>query len=70
MAAESGMGIAMGREALVRPLLAAGTLVSPSPMPVASERGYDLICPHENRGRLRFQAFTNWLQEQIVPPGG
>lgn len=70
MAAESGMGIAMGREVLVRPLLASGTLVSPCPMPVVSERGYDLICPHENRGRLRYQAFTNWLQEQIASPGG
>ena len=40
MAAESGMGIAMGRETLVRPLLAAGTLVSPCPLPIASERGY------------------------------
>ena len=70
MAAESGMGIAMGREALVRPLLDSGALVSPCPEVVPSERGYDLICPHENRGRLRFQAFTNWLQEQIVPPGG
>ncbi len=66
MAAESGMGIAMGRETLVRPLLASGSLVSPCPLQVASERGYDLICPHENRDRLRFQAFTNWLHEQLA----
>ena len=55
-----------GRGPLVPPLLSAGTLASPCPMPVASERGYDLNCPHENRGRLRFQAFTNWLHEQLA----
>jgi LysR family transcriptional regulator, D-serine deaminase activator len=65
-AAESGMGIAMGREVLVRPLLASGALVSPCPELVPSERGYDLLCPHENRDRLRFQAFTNWLHEQLA----
>jgi len=60
------MGVAMGREVLVRPLLASGALVSPCPERVPSERGYDLLCPHENRDRLRFQAFTNWLHEQLA----
>lgn len=66
LAAESGMGVAMGREVLVRPLLDSGVLVSPCSESVPSERGYDLICPHENRGRLRFQAFTNRLHQQIA----
>lgn len=62
--AENGLGVMMGRQTLIQPQLDSGKLVALSEEKVPSPFGYDLICPQENRSRLRFLAFSEWLQEE------
>ena len=62
--AENGLGVMMGRQTLIQPLLDVGKLVALSPHRVPSPFGYNLICPQENRSRPRFLAFSEWLKQE------
>ncbi|MCS2163111.1 LysR substrate-binding domain-containing protein [Scandinavium sp. H11S7] len=64
-AAESGIGVLMGRKLLIQPLLDSGRLVALSELTIASGMGYDLIYPKENSDRIRFKAFIEFLRQQI-----
>ncbi len=65
-AAKQGMGVVMGRECLVKPLLESGELIAPCGPVVPAGRDYALIYPQENRERPRFRAFSDWLHEEIA----
>jgi LysR family D-serine deaminase transcriptional activator len=65
-AAQGGMGVAMGREVLVRNLLEQGSLVAVGGPAVAAGRNYELISPRENRERPRFRAFSDWLRSEVA----
>ena len=65
-AAQGGMGVAMGREVLVRSLLEQGSLVAVGGPAVAAGRNYELISPRENRERPRFRAFSDWLRSEVA----
>lgn len=65
-AAQGGMGVAMGREVLVRSLLEQGVLVAVGGPAVAAGRNYELISPRENRERPRFRAFSDWLRSEVA----
>ncbi len=62
----NGLGVVMGRKTLIQPLLDAGRLVALSENEAPSPFGYDLICPQENRSRLRFRAFSEWLAAECA----
>lgn len=66
--AENGLGVMIGRQTLIQPLLATGRLITLSEDKAPSPFGYDLICPRENRARPRFRAFSEWLQEECRKP--
>ncbi|MEZ2604116.1 LysR substrate-binding domain-containing protein [Kluyvera intermedia] len=63
-AAESGMGVMMGRTTLIQPQLQSGQLIALSAVPVPSGMSYDLIYPSENRDRIRCRAFIDFLHQQ------
>lgn len=65
-AAQGGMGVAMGREVLVRNMLEQGVLVAVGGPAVAAGRNYELISPLENRERPRFRAFSDWLRSEVA----
>lgn len=65
-AAQNSMGVIMGRERLVRPLLETGELISPGEHMVSAGRDYELIYPIEHRERPRFRAFSDWLKQEIA----
>lgn len=63
-AALAGMGVAMGRRVLVRPLLEQGALVAVGPE-VAAGRNYELMAPREHLDRPRCRAFIDWLRDEL-----
>lgn len=65
-AALNGMGVLMGRHALLGPMLASGQLVSPCGSIVPAGRQYELFYPKENAQRPRLRAFTDWLKEHVM----
>lgn len=65
-AAESDIGILMGRTKLIQPFLESGTLVALSEQSVPSGMGYDLIYPAENSERIRCRAFIDFLRQQVA----
>ncbi len=64
VAARNSMGIAMGRYQLIKPYLDSGELIAPYER-IPSGLGYDLICPKGHETRMRFQAFSEWIQNNI-----
>jgi LysR family glycine cleavage system transcriptional activator len=60
-AAASGLGVAMGRLSLARPLLDAGLLVELSPERIKSEFAHYLVYPPRSADHAGLQAFRAWL---------
>ena len=60
-AAASGLGLAMGRLSLARPLLDAGLLVELSPQRIKSEYAHYLVYPPRSADHAGLQAFRTWL---------
>lgn len=74
-AAASGLGLAMGRLSLARPLLDAGLLVELSPQRIKSEYAHYLVYPPRSADHAGLQAFRAWLlaaarEYTAVPVGG
>jgi LysR family glycine cleavage system transcriptional activator len=63
-AAASGLGIAMGRLSLARPLLEAGLLVELSPQRLKSEFAHYLVYPSRSEEHGGLQAFRDWIVAQ------
>jgi LysR family D-serine deaminase transcriptional activator len=79
IAAEQGLGVAMGRKFLIQGALADGRLVAPIPLEVPG-REYLAACRPENAPSDRIQKFLHWVREEAgmaefrpvhdrIPPG-
>ncbi|HET6586933.1 MAG TPA: LysR substrate-binding domain-containing protein [Oleiagrimonas sp.] len=64
-AAVQGLGVALGRTLLARPLIESGRLVSLSRRRMKAGFGYYLVYPERSRTHRGFQVFRNWLYAQL-----
>jgi len=61
-AAVEGLGVALGRDALVMDALADGRLVRPFPLPaVPSDNAFWFVCPKQALERPAIRAFYDWV---------
>lgn len=65
LAAEKGLGVAMGRKQLVRDALAEGRLMSPLPGEMEGPQAYYVVVRREDAERPRIHAFLQWLQGEL-----
>jgi LysR family glycine cleavage system transcriptional activator len=65
-AAVRGMGVALGRSALVADDLAAGRLVRPIPIQRPAEYAYYVVAPEGASRQPRVRLFMSWLEEQAA----
>ena len=65
LAAMEGIGIDLGRGPLVDGALASGRLVEPFDLRVVSTHAYWLIYPESSRDLPAFQAFRQWLFDEL-----
>lgn len=63
-AATEGLGVALGRTALVQDDLAAGRLVKPFGPDVPSGYAYYIVCPHKALEQRKVALFRSWLREE------
>ncbi len=63
-AAVEGLGIALGRRTLARPLIESGRLVAPFAQQLKSDYAHYLVYPPGSAGHLGLQAFRAWLLAQ------
>jgi len=64
-AAVNGLGVALGRSALVEQELSAGRLVAPFDIRLDSSTAYYIVCPQEFLSRPRIAAFRDWLMAEV-----
>lgn len=64
-AAVQGLGVALGRTVLARPLIESGRLVSLSRRRMRAGFGYYLVYPERSRAHRGFQVFRDWLYAQL-----
>ena len=60
-AAIDGLGVAVGRTAIVESDVAKGRLVVPFEMTLPADAGYYLVCPHAAADTPKIAAFRDWL---------
>ena len=60
-AAAQGLGVALARSGLIEADLATGRLVRPLETAVASDLGFFIVWPADNRKRRRIHALRDWL---------
>ncbi len=65
-AAINGMGVVLGRSALVAGELASGRLVAPFDIKLAGEDAYWITVPPSLSKRPHINAFRNWLEEEAA----
>lgn len=74
-AAVEGIGVALGRTTMVRPLIETGQLVALFPELMKSDSAHYLVYPERSRRHSGFAAFRGWLLEEAAafraaPPTG
>ena len=74
-AALGGLGVALGRTTMVRPLIEAGQLVTLFPEMMKGKRAHYLVYPERSRKHAGFMSFREWLLDEAarfraVPPIG
>lgn len=74
-AAVEGIGVALGRTTMVRPLIEAGQLVALFPELMKAKRWHYLVYPERSRKHAGFMAFREWLLDEAArfraaPPTG
>src|SRR5579875_2669883 len=74
-AAVEGLGVALGRTTMVRPLIEAGVLVALFPQLMKAERAHYLVYPERSLKHAGFRAFREWLLDEAArfraaPPTG
>ncbi|MGN6313136.1 MAG: LysR substrate-binding domain-containing protein [Rhodanobacteraceae bacterium] len=65
-AAVEGIGIALGRTTMVKPLIEAGMLVALFPQVLKARYGHYLVYPQRSREHNGFIAFREWLLEEAA----
>ena len=63
-ATAEGMGVSLGRETLMRPLIESGRLVALFPERMQARYAHYLVYPERSRRHAGFQAFRHWLLEE------
>jgi LysR family glycine cleavage system transcriptional activator len=63
-AAVEGMGVALGRATMIRPLIEAGRLVAFFPQRLRARFAHYLVYPARSRGHAGFGIFREWLHEE------
>jgi LysR family glycine cleavage system transcriptional activator len=61
-----GMGVSLGRETLIRPLVQAGRLVVLFPERMKARYAHYLVYPERSRQHAGFQAFRAWLHAEAA----
>ncbi|HEU4856813.1 MAG TPA: LysR substrate-binding domain-containing protein [Rhodanobacteraceae bacterium] len=74
-AAVEGLGVALGRTTMVRPLIEAGQLIALFPELMKAERAHYLVYPERSRRHAGFAAFREWVLDEAarfraIPPAG
>lgn len=69
-AAIEGVGVALGRSALVDKDIAAGRLVRPFELRLPSEFGYYVVYPEQNLKRAKVAVFRDWLFAEVAADHG
>jgi len=74
-AAVEGIGVALGRTTMVRPLIETGQLVALFPELMKAKRWHYLVYPERSRKHAGFMAFREWLLDEATrfraaPPTG
>ena len=65
-AALGGIGVALGRTTMVRPLIEAGQLVTLFPEMMKGKRAHYLVYPERSRRLAGFTAFREWLMDEAA----
>lgn len=65
-AAVEGVGIALGRMAMVRPLIESGMLVALFPERLRARYAHYLVYPQRSREHAAFSAFREWLLDEAA----
>ncbi len=65
-AAAEGLGVAMGRTALVADDLRSGRLVAPFDVRLASDSAYYLVTPDDRRDQSKIADFRAWLLSEVA----
>jgi LysR family glycine cleavage system transcriptional activator len=65
-AALGGLGVALGRTTMVRPLIEAGQLVTLFPEMMKGKRAHYLVYPERSRKHPGFMAFREWLLDEAA----
>jgi LysR family glycine cleavage system transcriptional activator len=65
-AAVEGLGVALGRTTMVRPLIETGQLVALFPQLMKARRWHFLVYPERSRKHAAFMAFREWLLEEAA----
>ncbi|MGH8184472.1 MAG: LysR substrate-binding domain-containing protein [Rhodanobacteraceae bacterium] len=65
-AALGGLGVALGRTTMVRPLIEAGQLVTLFPEMMKGKRAHYLVYPERSRKHAGFVAFREWLLDEAA----
>ncbi|MBM3571894.1 MAG: transcriptional regulator, partial [Alphaproteobacteria bacterium] len=64
-AAAEGLGVALGRTALVQDDILAGRMIRPFGPDVPSGYAYYFVCPHKALEQRKVSAFRAWLLEEV-----
>jgi len=65
-AAVEGIGIALGRMTMVRPLIETGMLIAPFPERLRARYAHYLVYPQRSREHASFRAFREWLLDEAA----
>ena len=65
-AAVEGIGIALGRMTMVRPLIESGMLIAPFPERLRARYAHYLVYPQRAREHAAFRVFRDWLLEEAA----
>jgi LysR family glycine cleavage system transcriptional activator len=65
-AAVEGIGIALGRMTMVRPLIESGMLIAPFRERLRARYAHYLVYPQRSREHASFRAFRDWLLEEAA----
>jgi LysR family glycine cleavage system transcriptional activator len=65
-AAVEGLGVALGRTTMARPLIEAGQLVALFPQLMKAKRWHYLVYPERSRKHAGFMAFREWLLDEAA----
>lgn len=65
-AAVEGLGVALGRTTMVRPLIETGQLVALFPEQMKADRAHYLVYPERSRRHAGFSAFREWLLDEAA----